>query len=420
MRTMDALERALPDVLEQLGRRDASDVVSDVLARTATLPQRARWRSATWWTAPLREGWLGWPIPRELRVGIVALLLVALLTTLGAVGAALLRKPPPPPSLSTGTWRTDQPAGMNFGDPSGPAQLSFSLTPNARLLVSSSAHGLVDWLRSSVEVERPGLVRLTTTAWTPTGRGRNDGVRTDRDGGSGSRSHAPCLEGDAGRYLWIEEAGHRWLTLVSLGDACPAREAVLSNGLGASQTWFAQVPASGVTPVRLDRLDPTFAISLPERDYLVSGTASSSTVAAVDGSITVRAFVDPRIFRDACDARSGWVPAAFGGDGLLDALGSAAAFDVSQRQTGWIDGHPSWIGLVRASNPNSCGDRVSAAWQGGYETTGAVRHLMAGEATVLAFVSTPEWTVMFDVTDGGDGIDLAQASAILDSVRFDR
>jgi hypothetical protein len=418
MTAADLLERALPDALEAIGRRDASDVVEAALVRTVAMPQRSRWRNPSWWLERLRPNVLAEPMTPALRIALVAMLVLALLASIAAVGAALLQRTPDPLGLAPGSWEADQPLSMNFGDPSGPARLTLTVTDDRRILVSSTSHGAVDWLRGSVEMEGRGVVRLTTTPWTAVGRGRNDGVTTDLNDGRGRHSLGPCAAGDVGRYLWTEEPGRRWQVLTPLGDACAARQAVLTNG-DATRTWFAVSTTTARATVMLDTFRPAIAFPMPgEGESLLTSTSSSATAAAVDGSVTVRAFLDPSPFRDPCDARSGWVPRTDAGMDLIDLLESAPAFVVSDVRTGSVDGQTARFARVEAASPSPCADRINAAWQGGYETTGAVRSMLPGEHVFLALVSGPDWTVLFDITLAADPPDTTEAEAILASVRF--
>jgi hypothetical protein len=421
MTPIDAFERTLPDILGELGRRDASDLVDLVVDRTAEMPQRARWRTPSWWAGRIRVGdGLGGPLPSAVRIAIVALLVAALLATIGVVGALLQRRQTEPTGLTSGTWQADQPLSMNFGDPSGPATLRLIVTNDDRLLVSSSSHGVdpVDWLGSSIVVERPGIVRLTTTAWTNIGRGRNDGVAADLNDGAGRRQLDPCAEGDSGRYQWSDEPSRRWRTMTSLGDACEARQAVLTGGRGATRTWFAAATLDGRATAIFDGFTPKIAVTLPgDAQYTLSSTSSSDT--AEGGDVTVRAFLDPYPFRDPCDARSGWMPRSDGGADLIDVLAGSPAFVVTDQRSGSVSGRTAHFARVEAASPNPCGDRINGAWQGGHETTGVVRSILPGEHVFLALASGPTWTVLFDITLAADPPEPAQAEEILASVRFE-
>ena len=419
MTAADRLERALPDALEAIGRRDASDVVEAALVRTVTLPQRPRWRNPSWWLGRVRPNALVESMTPALRVSLVALLVLAMLASIAAVGAALLHRAPIPTGPEPGTWEADQPMSMNFGDPSGPAKLTLTVTDDRRMLVSSTSHGVVDWLRSSVELESSGVLRLTTSRWTAVGRGRDDGVTADLNDGRGRRPLGPCAAGDVGRYLWTDEPAHRWQVLTPLGDACPAREAVLTNG-DATRTWFAVSTTSADWTVVLDTFTPTITFAMPgEGQSVVTSTSSSATATAVDGSVTLRAFLDPNPFRDPCDARSGWVPRTDPGMDLIDLLEGAPAFIVSDRRTGSVDGRTARFARVEAASPSPCADWINAAWQGGDETSGAVRSMLPGEHVFLALVSEPGWTVLFDLTLAADPPAATEAEAILASVRFE-
>lgn len=422
MTPIDAFERALPDVLAELGRRDASDLVEEVLDRTAAMPQRSRWRTASWWAGRLRlSDGFGGPLPNTVRIAIVALLVAALLGTIGVIGALLQRRQVEPPRLTPGTWQAEQPLSMNFGDPSGPAELTLTVTDDQRLLVSSTPHGLVAWLRGSIDVERPGVVRITTTPWTSTGRGKDDGVTVDLDDGQGRRLLEPCLAGDVGRYVWRDDSGHRWSVLTSLGDACPARAAVLTGGNGTDRTWFASATLDGRATAMFDTFDPPIAVVLPgTTEYRTSSTSASVTATATDGSVTLRAFLDPKPFRDPCDARSGWVPNPGGRPNLVDALNASSVFVVTDERTGLVDGRPAHFGRVEVAAPNRCDGPVYGAWQGASETTGMVRSIEPGEHVFLAEVTDPAWTVLLDVTLSGDPPDGSAADAIFATVRFTR
>src|SRR5690242_17915225 len=109
MTPLDTFERSLPDVLVELGRRDASDLVAHVLDRTAGMPQRPRWGTQSWWASRLGIGHgMGLSGIRVARPVLVLVVLLALAVTVLIVGALLTNRPvfAPPGGilLWSGAW----------------------------------------------------------------------------------------------------------------------------------------------------------------------------------------------------------------------------------------------------------------------------------------------------------------------------
>ena len=92
MMTDDRFERILPDILGELGRMDASDLISDVVATTATIGQRPGWTHGEWWVPEL-----GYRPRAPIRRLLIAAALVALATVGVLAAGAALRTPEPEP-----------------------------------------------------------------------------------------------------------------------------------------------------------------------------------------------------------------------------------------------------------------------------------------------------------------------------------
>lgn len=134
MTANDRFERILPDLLAELGRADATDLVADVLTTTATIRQRPGWTKSQWWTsepaAPSALGVLSdsdrslrrillppllGALPRAVRVATLVALMLASLAAAAYVGSRLMWSPDsaprsyrgelvPAPDMTTSRW----------------------------------------------------------------------------------------------------------------------------------------------------------------------------------------------------------------------------------------------------------------------------------------------------------------------------
>lgn len=161
-------------------------------------------------------------------IGLAVVLVLTLLAAVAVTGVLDQRPRLDDRPFPAGTWSADQPATMNFGDPSGPPG-TLTMVLDARVLVSSSEHGLIDWLRANSKQAGDEIV-LTTSTWTPSGRGRNDGVADLSQGDAEAPLLLPpCRVGEVGRYRWAVDPTGRALTLVAVRDDCAARQFVIAD-----------------------------------------------------------------------------------------------------------------------------------------------------------------------------------------------
>jgi hypothetical protein len=94
MTANDRFERSLPELLAELGRADATDLVAEVVSTTSAMRQRPGWSSVEWWV-PDRVGRR--PVPWR-KLALVATVVALATVGIVAVGTALQTPPQPRPT----------------------------------------------------------------------------------------------------------------------------------------------------------------------------------------------------------------------------------------------------------------------------------------------------------------------------------
>lgn len=345
---------------------------------------------------------------------LIGLLVLALVAAAAAVGSALLRSRPVSAPFPASVWTSTQPTTMSFGDPSGAATLRLDLDVVTN--VASSAHGTVDWLKSTAEWDGQ-ILRLTTRSWVASRRGANDGVAIDLGTGDpdAPTTLPPCAEGAVGRYFrgWNDE---RTMTLEAMSDDCPARAAVL-----AAPIWSRVTTIAGGQPIRVDAFTPAFSVTMPgtiEQTRTNVSWVGASTV----GVVEVRAWLDPQGMREACNAQGGYVDTAPGVAGFEAFLRARSDFEVVSSVARTVDGLPAATIVLRVKPTDPCALGLAVAWQGRKETTGIVATIAHRSTVRLVVVEVGAATLLFQVKAGDldTGFeDPGAEDAIIDSLRIE-
>ena len=349
---------------------------------------------------------LSWPIAAAI---VATLLLVAM--ALVAVGAPrLLALLPPsaapssvPPTSApplaqeiAGTWLADKPDGLSFGDPSGPARMSFvvdSNGSNSHVSVSSSPEQRR--LPASSEIVGPDAIRFLARAAASPGSG-DDILR--------------CKPGDVGTYNIRRSSDGLLLTLDPVTDSCAARMTVYAR------TWVRSLGAanSGGFGV-VDSFDPLFTVDLPPGSFSATRAADAITVAQPLPEFQFLAFKDPQGFNDPCDPVGGGRRAiAPGADAIVDYFRQLAGFNVESVAESAVDGHRAIRLVVHANPAASCPSGRLSEWQPKTVTTDLNWFLRPGDTDSLVIVELADATLMFEVLPAPHELE----AGVMDSIRF--
>ncbi|MEO8572190.1 MAG: hypothetical protein ABI553_10895 [Chloroflexota bacterium] len=410
------LDRALTAYFDTEATDGApAGLLDHILERTA-----AR-RPYQTWSARLRQRNQPRPFVLEVpaRAILVGLLIVALIAAAAFVGGRLTMGPPmpapshppstPPPSAAPaatlalgsgldGTWSADQPATLRFTEPSGPKTLTLALGPRTTI---GNSMGRIDWLDSDARMVG-GVIELTARV-TGSGPGLVDEQTVSRGAETPDPGniHPPCTAGAVGRYEPAFSSGP-WMTFISTEDACAARLSVLSN-----RVWWRRTPLDGGQSTVVDAFAPKFSLTLPPGSFTTSRSAASWRADAVDGSVSMQAWLDPQGVRDGCDARGGLARVAPSLAAFLTYLRTRSDLEVVSSEASTVDGLAAMSIVVRAATVDACGLYLRyMTWQGLTETSGEVASLVPGSVVRLVIVEVGSSTVLlqFEPSDAADSI----------------
>lgn len=234
-------DRVVASWLEAAGPADLDHRTIDAAFETARRRRQRRGLLA-WLVGPS-----SWPafgplrgftaLPASLRIALLVGLVLALLGVALYAGGRL---PRPIGEVPSGSWVALKPDNLSFGTPSGPATMTLEVGSTARVRLSLAPVAVFE---STVTIVADHQIELVITSVTPLGgRGFESGTPVAID----DVQLGGCKLGEVGRYTWSMSADRTQLTLVSAGDACPSREAVLARTWNAHEipweSWVAVKP----------------------------------------------------------------------------------------------------------------------------------------------------------------------------------
>lgn len=397
--------------LDLMPDRVPDRVVEDILEDVALTPQARRPLVRLPWTPPQSHRLM--LIAATVLIG--AALLGGALLLAGSQPATPLPTPAAPPSVGPspttaaselggglapsleGTWLADAPVDLSFGDPSGPARLSWVVDTNGSATYLIASPGGPEHF--SAHLTSPAANTLVVDAKTG-----GDAVSL---AGTPLR---PCEPNEQGTYQPTRSPDGLLLALVAIDDPCTSRATVLAR------TWvrsLGSVSSGGLGVV--DAFDPLFTVEIPNGSYTADRTVPDAmTIAQGIPEFAFLAFKDPQGFLDPCDPSAGRYEIAPGAGAVVAYFRQLKGFMVNSVTERAVDGHRAVHLVVHANVDAKCPGRGLAEWQPKAARTNVNWFLRPGDTDSLVLVELADATLMFQVLSPLPGVE----DAVINSIRF--